>query len=327
MKKSFTKENITTFWDSIAAKLAAIDESNKDAGDIYVAIILEAQKQLDNEYNLPKGYSAEQIIDLLDNGYINSLPFITTDTVPAKRAKILSIEDSSDAAKVWKKTPEVLNNLKALCADIESLDEQNANKLIDTLKKTPSDVPLNKGTICSPKKYLANCPYKLPKGATVIEIRVQSSDSAQYRVYGLLVDKKIYLVKAHTKNSGQKEADAVFDNFLKSAENIKFNEAISYNNIRGAEMEDNVFNELDEIYEIQRLESWVKGNNDAWEGKLCEDTADSDYMLGYNSAAARKKKADEEALFKENCRKAHAFYMAHKEEIDSKLKEKRNKNK
>lgn len=323
MKKSFTKENIATFWDSIAAKLAAIDESAKDAADIYIDIISEAQQQLDDEYNLPKGYSAEQIIDILDNGYIDSLPFITTDTASVKHAKILSIEDSSDAAKVWKKTPEILNNLKALCADIESLDEQDANNLIDTLKKTGSDVILTNGKICSPKKYLANCPYKPPKDSTVIEIRVDSSNSAQYRVYGLLVDKKIYLLKAHTKNSGQKEADAVFDNFLKSVENRKFNEAVSYNNIRGAEMEDDVFNELNEIYEIQRLESWVKGNNDAWEGKLCEDTADSDYMLGYNSAAARKKKADEEALFKENCRKAHAFYMAHKEEIDSKRKEKR----
>lgn len=323
MKKSFTKENIVTFWDSIAAKLAAIDKFAKDAGDIYVAIILEAQQQLDNEYNLPKGYSAEQIIDLLDNGYINSLPFITTDTAPAKRAKILSIEDRSDAAKVWQKTPEVLNNLKALCAYIENLNEQNANKLIDTLKKTATDVPLNKGKICSPKKYLANCPYKPPKDTTVIEIRVDSSNSAQYRVYGLLVDKKIYLLKAHTKNSGQKDANAVFDNFLKSVENLKFNEAISYNNIRGAEMNDDVFNELNEIYEIQRLESWVKGNNDAWEGKLCEDTTDSDYKLGYDSVMAYKKKVKEEALFKENCRKAHAFYMVHKEEIDSKLKEKR----
>ena len=323
MKKSFTKENITTFWKPIAAKLAAIDESAEDALDIYVNIIEEAKQQLNNEYNLPKGYQAEQIIDLLDNGYIDSLPFIATDTAPAKSTKILSVKDMSDAAKVWRKSSEVLNNLKALCAYIENLNEQNANNLINILQKTPSDVPLNKGTICSPKKYLANCPYKLPKGATVIEIRVQSSGSAQYRVYGLLVDKKIYLVKAHTKNSGQKDADAVFDDFLKSVKNIKFNEAISYNNIRGTEMKDDVFDELNEIYEIQRLESWVKGNNDAWEGKLCEDTADSDYKLGYDSVMAYKKKVEEEALFKENCRKAHAFYIAHKEEIDSKRKEKR----
>lgn len=323
MKKSFTKENITAFWKSIADKVDAIDESAKDALDIYEAIISEAQKQLENDYNLPNGYSAEQIINSLEMGYIDYLPFIATNVAPAESAKILSIEDRSDAAKVWKKTPEVLNNLKILCADIESLDEQDANTLIDTLKKTGSDVILTNGKICSPKKYLANCPYKPPKDTTVIEIRVDSSNSAQYRVYGLLVDKKIYLLKAHTKNSGQKEADSVFDNFLKSVENRKFNEAISYNNIRGAEMEDDVFNELNEIYEIQRLESWVKGNNDAWEGKLCEDTADSDYKLGYNSAMARKKKAYEDALFKESCRKVQAFYMAHKEEIDSKRKEKR----
>ncbi len=88
-------------------------------------------------------------------------------------------------------------------------------------------------------------------------------------------------------------------------------------------MKDDVFNEFNEIYDIQRLENWVRGNNDAWEGKLCEDTADEDYMRGYNSAAARKKKADEEARFKENCRIVHEFYIAHKEEIDSKRKEKR----
>ena len=193
MKKLFTKENITTFWKSIADEVDAIDESAKDALDTYEAIMFEAQDQLANDYILPNGYSAEQIINSLEMGYIDYLPFTATNAAPADSAKILSIEDRSDAAKVWRKSSEVLNNLKALCAYIESLDEQNANKLIDTLKKTPSDVPLNKGTICSPKKYLANCPYKLPKGATVIEISVHSSDSAQYRVYGLLVDKKIYL--------------------------------------------------------------------------------------------------------------------------------------
>ena len=323
MKKSFTEENIKAFWNSIAAKLAAIDESAEDAADIYVDIIFEAQQQLDNEYNLPKGYSAEQIIDSLENGYLNSLPFAAPISTTMKSTKVLSVEDMSDAAKVWKKTPEVLDNLKTLCADIESLSEQEANKLIDSLTKTASDIALNKGVICSPKKYVANCPIKPPKGATVIEIRVQSSNKAQYRVYGLLINKKIYLLKAQTKNSGQENADAFFDNFLKYANTIKFNESVSYNNIRGAEMKDDVFNELNEIYDIQCLESWAKGNNDAWEGKLCEDTADKDYKLGYDSAMVRKKKADVDDLYKENDRKVRAFYLAHKEEIDSKLKKKR----
>ncbi len=92
-------------------------------------------------------------------------------------------------------------------------------------------------------------------------------------------------------------------------------------------MKDDVFNELNEINEIQRLENWARGNNDAWEGKPCEHKADEDYMRGYNSAAARKKKADEEDQFKETCRRVHEFYLAHKEEIEAKRKEFREKRK
>lgn len=284
---------------------------------------------------MPKGYSAEQIIDILDDYSLDKaldyLPFVVPTATTIKNTKILSVVDESDADKVWKKTPEVLKNFKTLCAYIESLDKDAANRLVDILLKTPSEVSLNKGVICSAKKYVANCPDDPPKGATVIEIKVNSPDSAQYRVYGLLVDKTIHLLKAHTKNSGQEKADKVFDTFMKNAneyvKTIKFNESVSYNNIRGAKMKDDVFNELNEIYDIQCLENWAKGNNDAWAGKLCEDTADADYVRGYNSAAAHKKKVDEEDQFKENCRIAHEFYLAHKEEIEAKRKEIREKRK
>ena len=335
MKKPFTEENIKAFWKPIAAKIKLANDNNDLTA--YVNTLEDAKKQLNDEYDLPKGYSAEQISDILENDGLDKaleyLPFVASIPMTTESTKILSVVDESNAAKAWDKTPQALTNLKTLCTYIENLSEQKANDYINTLTRTGKDIKLDGGEICSPKKYKGNCPSELPKGITIIEVRVDppKGSNAQYRVFGLLIGKTIHLLKAHTKSSGQKEADRFFDSFIEYAnkyvKNIKFNESVSYNNMRGVKMKDNVFNELDEIYEIQRLENWARGNNDAWEDKLCEDAADEDYMRGYNNVVAYKKKVDEENQFKENCRIAHEFYLAHKEEIEAKRKEFREKRK
>lgn len=204
--KSFVKQNIP-------------DEENEEAYLNFLDELDEKLKELQSELKISDS-ELSMLMDALISNDFTSVEYLIDQTESKPQIKVI---DQSDSAKEWKKTPEVFNNLKYIINDIQNYSVEDQDRLINFISISSDDYKVSKrGSICCPRKYVANSPFKFPKGVVPIELRINTISNAQYRVYGILVlkTKTMYLLKAYTKTSGQDRADSAFDSFASAA--IKF---------------------------------------------------------------------------------------------------------
>lgn len=239
------------------------------------------------------------IFNLLDNkiDYINT-EYESSEELSQVSSTSLHIVDESDANKEWGKTHEVLNNYKQILSTLQTLSSTDTANLIQNLQLSAAEFSVGPGKICSPKKYLANTPRsltdKIPSNIIICEIKIKSSTNANYRAYGFILNNILYIISVYTKISGQKNADRDFDAFIKKLTNYikvhKLSESLLYNILEENNMKNKtVFEELDEINEIQRLEDYCRGREDAYNNKLIEENANSSYLAGYNAVKNEEK--------------------------------------
>ncbi len=178
----------------------------------------EKLKELQSEFKFSNQDFSMIMNALIYNDFTSVEYLIDHDEEESKQQ--ITVIDKSDSAKEWKKTTEILTNLQQIINDIQELSVDDQEKLIDFISLSNGDYKCSKkGTICCPRKYVANSPFSFPKGIIPVEIRINSKSNANYRVYGILVlkTKTLYLLKAYTKTSGQDQADAAFDSFASAA--------------------------------------------------------------------------------------------------------------
>lgn len=169
------------------------------------------------------------------------------------------------------------------------MPEDEALILKNVLEKTGNNYPLNSsGSICSPRKYVANSGRKLPKKVIPIELRINTKAKANYRVYGILIDTVFYLLECYTKNSGQDRADSMFDAFIDKANKFITNKKLLESKIIVEEEFMNIYNE-------NFLADVCKGRADALTNVVDENNSSDGYVTGYNQV----KQAEKESKFKE----------------------------
>lgn len=292
----FTKTNLLNFWNDYINKKP--DESNEEA---YFNFIDNVALDLVNTFDLPDfaGNPVDIVFNLLNNNidYINT-EYESPEESPQISFTGLHIIDESDADKEWRKTHEVLGNYKQILSTLQALPSTEITNLIQNLQLSAAEFPVGPGKICSPKKYLANTPKsltdKIPSNILICEVKIKSSTNANYRAYGFILNNTLYILSVYTKTSGQENADKDFDTFIKKLINYikvhKLSESLLYSILEESNMKNKtVFEELDEINEIQRLEDYCRGREDAYNNKLIEENANSSYLAGYTAVKNEEK--------------------------------------
>ena len=324
MKKSLIKSNLELFYKQNAEEIDSLEQLLADGKDEeYLEIAEHLELTFLNTFDVAQGLAFDIIQGLANNNWDSLANFGVYDDGESADKDIvmhdvkngLQVYDYTDAEKVWKKTPEILKTFEQVCNSLNTLNQENLDRLLQTLQKTGDTFPLNGGKICCPRKYLANVKkvnVKIPNSILIIEIKLNSKTNANYRVYGFLYLKlnQIFLIDVYTKTSGQDNADEFFDNFLRKAvnfakaEHLDLGESLSYNIAEENNM--TIFEELNLITEQQELALWNQAREDAFNNTINEELNESPiYKRSYNIT---KQEIAEQSL--EQNRKNFMEYMA-----------------
>lgn len=305
-KLKFTKYNFEKVLSEKNIDLSKTAEYFIDDIDGLISEIINISLLLSDRLDVPEYIDLQEVLlDAVSGAEIDKYFLYDdekhdTETVNS----YLRVDTSFLDARLWDKLPIIRSNLKKIITDIESKSEVESEQLIRFLQQSAANYSLTGGNICSPKKYLANSPSRLPKGVTVIEIRVNSDSNARYRVFGFLIKKILYLISVSTKTSGQERADKEFDTFMELANNLiknhKLLESVLYNITEGI-INMNEFEELDIINNQTELSEYNTGWEDFFTGAILnENESSASYKKGYLDAKNTKSVEEFKSLLRDN---------------------------
>lgn len=283
--KRLTVNNLKLFWDKYRKNIP--DENDVDS---YIEFMFNVEEALKKEFDLPH-YIDEQTLNLIFDSLLQNDFTLIADLLEkdddSDLNSNLNVFDYSNSQKEWNKTPEIYKNLNIMIDELKEFNEEQAEKLIAFLQQSNDEFRLKKGTICCPRKYVANSGRKLPAGVLAIEIRINSKTSTQYRVYGILHKNNLYLLSAYTKNSGQEKANANFDSFMDKANDFIENQKLLKEELYY------ISEDFTMKYSKKYLEDYNKGRTDAFENNIKEQNCSNAYLEGYDEA---KQELREEAF-------------------------------
>lgn len=292
------KQSFIEFMDSKLSNISNITDKQK-ADDF----IIDCAIELGDIFEIPKGIEAEDLVkSYLDNN-LNYYEWAfykdpTKQNEIKEEYKINLVFDNS-IKKEFKGHSDVLNNLDSIISLLNSLRDDLAKQLINHLQLENKDYRLGKlGTICSPRKYMSNGDVALLNNYSPIEIRLNSKDSAEYRVYGIFRDNNIYLLDAYIKNKGQQHANAYFDDFIKKKANpyikSQLKESLMYNininNVKEFDTMEEVFKELNNMDKEETLQEKLYGYISGYCNDILEDVKSDAFLEGYKKGTIERNK-------------------------------------